>query len=176
MYQDLTADVKHEQLDREIDQAEITDAINKCKDSKTSDGIPASTVKEILPTIMDMLLTMFNIMLTGGSRAYPSSWLSFINAIAKKGKLDPPKFVRFISVMGIFEKIYQTIINSRLYGFIKIPSQQSAYQKGEGCNLHVMSIRLLKILSTKTKQSYSLFSLTLKQHLIVWHVNSYFKN
>ena len=152
IYTDLTTDVKHDLLDKDIDQIEITEAINKCKDSKTSDGIPISIVKEILPTIMNLLIVMFNMIFTGGRNAYPSNWLSFINAIPKKGKLDPPKFVRFISVMGIFEKIYQVIINNRLYKFIKIPTQQSAYQKGKGCNLHVMAIRILKILTVKTKQ------------------------
>ena len=53
--------------------------------------------------------------------------------------------------MGIFEKLYQTILNNRLYNFVKIPSQQSAYQKGKGCQLHVMTIRLLKSLTKKTR-------------------------
>ena len=54
--------------------------------------------------------------------------------------------------MGIFEKLYQTIINTRLYSFLKIPFPQTAYQKKKGCNLHVMTIRFLKILTKKTKQ------------------------
>ena len=78
--------------------------------------------------------------------------MSFVNAIPKKGKLLPPKFVRFITVMGMFEKIYQIILSSRLYSFLKIPFQQTAYQTGKGCNLHVMTIRLLKVLTRKTKQ------------------------
>ena len=48
--------------------------------------------------------------------------------------------------------LYQTIINKRLCKFLKIPVIQTAYQKGKGCNLHVMTIRLLKILTVKTKQ------------------------
>ena len=99
-----------------------------------------------------MLLVMFNLIFKGGATAYPSNWLCFVNGIAKKGRPEPPKFVRFISIMGLFEKLYQMILNNRLYSFMKIPPQQSAYQKGKGCNLHVMSIRLLKLLTTKTKQ------------------------
>ena len=101
---------------------------------------------------MNMLIILLNLVFHDGPDAYPTKWLSFVNAIPKKGRLLPPKFVRFISVMGVFEKIYQTILNNRLYSFLKIPSQQSAYQKGKGCNLHVMTIRLLKILTTKTRQ------------------------
>ena len=88
----------------------------------------------------------------GGTKAYPSSWLSFVNALPKKGRLLPPKFVRFITVMGIFEKIYQTIMSNRLYAFLKIPSQQTAYQKEKGCNLHVMTIRLMKTLAGKINE------------------------
>ena len=90
---------------------------------------------------------------------YPTNWLCFINAIPKKGRLELPKFVRCISIMGIFEKLYQTILNNRLHSFLKIPHQQSAYQKGKSCNVHVMTIRLLKLLTSKTKQKlYIIFT------------------
>ena len=88
-------------------------------------------------------------MLRGGVAAYPSKWLSFVNALPKKGKLMLPKMVRFITVMGIFEKIYQIILSNRLVKFLKIPFPQTAYQKERGCNIHVMTIRLMKILAKK---------------------------
>ena len=149
---DITTDTTNTELDKEIDASEIEEAVNKLKDSKTSDGIGLSTVKKILPTIMSMLVILMNLVFKGGAKDYPSAWINFVNAIPKKGKLLPPKFVRFITVMGVFEKIYQTILNSRLYTFLSIPFQQTAYQTGKGCNLHVMSMRLLKILAGKTKQ------------------------
>ena len=43
-------------------------------------------------------------------------------------------------------------MNKRLYKFLKIPFPQTAYQTGKGCNLHVMTMRLLKVLAVKTKQ------------------------
>ena len=94
---------------------------------------------------------LFNLMFKGGIAAYPARWISFINALPKKGRLQLPKFVRFITVMGIFEKLYQIIISNRLYKFLKIPGPQSAYQTKKGCNLHVMCIRLMKALARKTK-------------------------
>ena len=55
--------------------------------------------------------------------------------------------------MGIFEKLYHTILSNRRYSFLKTSSQQSAYQKKKGCNLHVMTIRLImKSLSGKINQ------------------------
>ena len=108
---------------------------------------------------MTLLIVLYNLTFIGGPTAYPTNWITFVNGIPKKGKLEPPKFVRFISVMGIFEKIYQIILSSRLCKLLKIPSQQTAYQKERNCSLHVMSIRLLKILTKKTKRKlYIIFT------------------
>ena len=153
LYDDLTTDIKNDDLDKEITDQEINEAVNKLNtNSKTSDGISTNALKTLLPTIMNLFIILLNLIFVGGKENYPNHWLSFINAIPKKGQLKLPKFVRYISVMGIFEKVYQTILNNRLYNFIKIPSQQSAYQKGKGCQLHVMTIRLLKALTKKRKR------------------------
>ena len=149
---DITTDKVDNDMDKRIDETEIEAAVDKLKESKTSDGVGVSTVKAILPTIMHLLVVLFNYVFEGGADAYPSSWISFVNGIPKKGRLLLPKFVRFITIMGMFEKIYQIILSSRLYAFLKIPFQQTAYQVGKGCNLHVMTIRFMKVLTKKTKQ------------------------
>ena len=152
-FDDITTDITNEELDKDIDQEEVEEALSSLnKKAKTSDGISTNCVKAIWSTILPLLLIWMNMIFKGGVSAYPKNWLNFVHAIPKKGRLELPKFVRYISIMGIFEKLYQTILNKRLYKFLKIPSQQSAYQKGKGCNLHVMTIRLLKILTLKTKQ------------------------
>ena len=153
LFKDINTDVKNDELDRDIDKKEVEEALESLNvNSKTGDGITPNCVKAIFPVIINMLLLMLNLVFKGGADAYPKNWLNFVNGIPKKGRLEPPKFVRFINIMGLFEKLYQTILNSRLYAFLTIPSPQTAYQKKKGCNLHVMSIRLLKILTTKTKQ------------------------
>ena len=154
IYTELKTNVTNEELDKEIEAHEIEKAVNKLNNnSNTSDGIGACTVKAILPTIIGLLVTLFNLVFRGGSSAYPSCWLSFINAIPKKGRLLLPKCVRFITVFPIFEKIYQSILSNRLNSWLKIPFHQTAYQSGKMCSMHVMTVRLLKILSRKTKQS-----------------------
>ena len=150
---DIKTNVVNEELDKDIDENEITEAMDVLNEnSKTADGITPRVVKYLLPTIMNMLVIFFNLVFKGGVQAYPSNWINFINAIAKKGRLQLPKFVRFITIMGLFEKLYQTILGRRVYKFLKIPSQQTAYQKKKGCNLHVMTTRLLKALTVKIKQ------------------------
>ena len=144
-YAHLTTNVTNDELDKEISETEVEEAVEKLKDSKTSVGIAASTVKFLLPTLMKLLIILYNCILTGGAAAYPGNWITFVNGIAKKGRLELPIFVRFISLMGIFEKIYQIILSSRLCKFLKIPSIQTAYQKEKMCSLHVMTIRLFKV-------------------------------
>ena len=124
---DLTTETMNNDLDKEINEEEVNEAVNNLNDSKTSDGITVGTLRKILPTIMNMLLLLLNAVFKGGSDAYPSCWMKFVNALPKKGRLQLPKFVRFITVMGMFEKIYQVIISNRLTRFIKIPTQQTAY-------------------------------------------------
>ena len=158
-YNDLETDVVNDDLDKQITDVEIENAVKKLHESKTSDGIASSTVKHILSTLMPILIMLYNIIFTSGKKGYPSSWINFVNGIPKKGKLDPPLYVRFITIMGIFEKIYQSILSNRLYTFLKFPSQQTAYQTGKSCSLHVMTIRLLKILAKKTqKKLYIIFT------------------
>ena len=151
LFTDLRTDVTNADLDQEINESEVEEAVKNLNESKTSDGITAGVVRKILPTIMNLLLLLMNMIFKGGPDAYPSCWLNLVNALPKKGRLQLPKLVRFITVMGIFEKIYQVIISNRLTKFIKIPSPQSAYQKGKNCSLHVMTIRLMKALCKKLK-------------------------
>ena len=150
----MSTDVTNQELDKDIVADEVEKVVNNLNNnSKTSDGVGACTVKAILPTIIGLLLTLFNLVFRGGPSAYPSCWVSFINAIPKKGRLQLPKLVRFITVFPIFEKIYQSILSNRLCTFLKIPFHQTAYQKGKMCSMHVMTVRLMKILARKTKQT-----------------------
>ena len=98
-FTDLTTDIRNEHLDAEIIKEEVEEAVEKVKDSKTSDGIAGSTIKMILPTIINVLVLLFNLIFKGGINAYPSCWMNFMNALPKKGRLQLPKFVRFITVM-----------------------------------------------------------------------------
>ena len=149
---DISTNKVDDDMDKKIDETEIEAAVDKLKESKTSDGVGVSTVKVILPSIMHLLVILYNYVFEGGAEAYPSSWISFVNGIPKKGHLILPKLVRFNTIMRMFEKIYQIILSSRLYAFLKIPFQQTVYHIGKGCNLHVMTIRFMKVLTKKTKQ------------------------
>ena len=73
------------ELDKDIEGEEIEEALNDLnRNSKTNDGITPRTVQFILPTIITILISLFNLVLKGGHEMYPSNWLNFINAIPKK--------------------------------------------------------------------------------------------
>ena len=151
-FNDLKTDIKDPAQDREINEKDIRDAMEGMNErSKTSDGISPSVATGIITAILPIMLLLYNAIFVGGIGYYPAVWLCIMNAIPKKGKLQIPKCVRGISIMGLFAKIYDKIIMERLYKRISIPKQQSAYQKGKGCNLHVAYIRILKELAKKTK-------------------------
>ena len=152
-YDDIQTDVTNEELDKDINKEELEEAFSSMNEkSKTSDGISKGCLKTLWATVVPMLIALMNLVFKGGVDAYPDNWMSLVNGIPKKGLFEIPKFVRYITIMGILEKLYQTILNKRLYKFLNIPFIQTAYQTGKGCNLHVMTIRLLKILTVKTKQ------------------------
>ena len=122
-----------------ITKEDIEKNTKKLKDkSKTTDGFSGNFIKSILPKIMMILTILFNNIFTD---VYPNSVLwGLMHAIPKKGKLQIPNSVRFITVMNQFAKKYDGIITAQLLKYIKIPFNQTAYQKSKGCFLNVMTI------------------------------------
>ena len=100
---------------------------------------------------MPLLILLLNTIFDGGMNNYPLTWLSLMLALPTKGKLVLPNCVRGITVLNQFAKIYDLILFDRLKTFINIPREQTAYQKGKGCDMHVATIRFLKLIIKKTK-------------------------
>ena len=67
-------------------------------------------------------------------------------ALPKKGKLE-----LCITMLNQFANMYDLILLQRLTKVIKIPKEQTAYQKGKGCFINVATIRFLKLIVAKTK-------------------------
>ena len=138
--------------DCEISEKEVTDAIKDMNEgSKTSDGISPSVIHGIITIILPILLMLYNTIFVGGIGSYPIIWICMMHATPKNGILQLPSYIRGISIMSSFAKIYDKILMERLYRGLQIPMQQSAYQKGNGCNLHVAYIRILKEIARRTK-------------------------
>ena len=72
--------------------------------------------------------------------------------LPKKRILNVQKF-RAISLKPLLAKIYDSILMKRLYNWIYIPNEQTAYQKDLGCFIHVFFIRTLISICKKNKSS-----------------------
>ena len=151
-FHDITNTMDDEQ-DREITEEDIETAANKLRNNtKSADDISTNIVKLILPIIMSVLLILFNSVFKGGINSYPIIWISLMLALPKKGKLELPNCVPLcITMLNQFAKMYDLILLERLMKVIKIPKEQTAYQKGKGCFINVARIRFLKLIVAKTK-------------------------
>ena len=151
IFKDVTTDKIDMEQDSDITVENVESAVNNLKsNTKAADGISSTIAKAILPIIMPLLILLLNTIFDGGMNNYPLTWLSLM-ALPKKEKLVLPNCVRGITVLSQFAKIYDLILFDRLKTFINIPREQTAYQKGKGCDMHVATIRILKLIIKKTK-------------------------
>ena len=121
------------------------------KSSAARCGIPLNLLLLVIQSMLGVLVPFFNSVFTS---TYPSSWVPFVLCLPKKMKLNIP-CVRGISLKVILAKIYDTILKNRLERWLKVPEEQTAYQKGKACYLHVFFIRCL--ISICKKRRLSLF-------------------
>ena len=127
-------------LDSRITSDEIIEGVKKMnRQSSSRCGIPLSLLMLVINSMLGILVHFFNMVFTS---KYPMSWFPFISCLPKKGKLNIP-FVRGISLKVILAKIYDTILKNRLERWLKIPIEQTAYQKGKFAGLHVFFVRCL---------------------------------
>ena len=82
---------------------------------------------------------------------YPTCWSAVIKCLPKKGKLDIPN----LHGIGLNDlaKLYDAILKQHLERWLKVPEQQTAYQKGKGCCMHVFYLQCLISICRKMKMS-----------------------
>ncbi len=90
---------------------------------------------------------------------YPSVWsMAKLFVIHKAGPRSNPSNYRGISVLCALEKLYDTILNSRLQKWFQPDIEQAGAQKGRGCCEHITALRLLVDVARKSHRSlYLLF-------------------
>ena len=148
-YNDLKTDVFNPTLDSKITEKEIIDATSSMNNgSKAKCGIPLPLFSMVLYSMLGILTYLLNKVFTS---KYPRSWSPFIYCLPKKGKLNIP-FVRGISIKPLLGKLYDAVLKNRLQRWLQIPEQQTAYQKGKGCILHVFFMRCLIAICMKLKK------------------------
>ena len=108
-------------------------------------NIPVSIIKEIAPIISDTLSEIFNICAVNG--VYPDILkLGRVTPIYKKGSHEDCSNYRPITILPIFNKIFEKLINKRMVSFINtfsiLSENQYGYLKNKSTNhalLHLIN-------------------------------------
>ena len=123
-----------EELDKDISQTEISNAIDKLKKGKSAglDDISPDLLKLAKPKISNYLLKLFNKIYSTSD--YPLEWAkSIIIPIHKKGSKLILDNYRGISLLCVTSKIFTAILNNRLYSWMennmKICEEQAGFRR-----------------------------------------------
>ena len=69
--------------------------------------------------------------------------LSLVSVIPKKGNLQLPKNYRGIQMLRALGSLYDRIIAKRLYRWMHVEAEQSAFQKGKSAIIQIFTLRIL---------------------------------
>ena len=108
--------ISTEICDSKITESEIYCHLKKLRNNKAVgvDGIPAECYKYATDYYIDPFCNLFNYVFDKGE--YPTQWSQgIINALHKKGDLSVPDNYRKITINVVMSKIFECILNSRLY-------------------------------------------------------------
>ena len=126
----------HPQLDTEITENELRDAVFHQKNGKSPglDNLPSEIFKISYDIISPFLLKLYNRLFQNGE--YPYSWgEGIICPIFKSGDVDKAENYRGITLINIMAKIYSQILLNRLTTWsekeTKISQNQFGFQKGK---------------------------------------------
>jgi hypothetical protein len=137
-----------ETLNGIITPEEVIKSINEVKWGKSSgtDLILNDMLKAIKTQIEPMITKLFNIVLKQGK--YPSQWgEGIITSLYKSGEQDDTNNYRGITITSCLGKLYNRIMNSRLYEYRQENKQgcreQIAYQKDSRTTDHIFVLQTL---------------------------------
>ena len=148
-YDDIKSNIFNHSLDSHITEEEVLTAARKMnRNSAAKCGIPVSILLSIIYPLLGTLACLFNKIFLS---CYPECWVPFIFCLPKKCKLNIPN-VRGISIKPLLAKLYDSILKDRLQNWLKIPDEQTAYQKGKSCILHVFFLRCLIAICKTTRK------------------------
>ena len=168
-------------LDLEITEKEIVECIDQLKSCK-SPGI-YDIINEYLKTTKEVLLPhylkIFNLILNTG--LIPSKWyLGVIIPIHKKGEVTNPDNYRGITLLSCFGKLFTSVLNNRLYGFLEknnlLTEMQAGLRKCYSTVEQVFNLKcLIDLTLTSKKKLYCFFVDFKKAFDTVWRAGLWVK-
>ena len=123
-------------LNRNFSVPELREIVRTLKNNKASgiDGIPAEFIKSCDDEILKDLCILFNYSID--SREFPNIWTEGVhNSVFKAGNKQDPNNYRGITVLPVFEKIFETAVQKRIECVNEIFCRNDKYNGGflKGC-------------------------------------------
>lgn len=136
-------EVSVEELDSEINLAEIQQAHLKNGKARGLDGILGEFLKAPQHVIALFLTKLFNSVFDNGQ--FPAEWTkSVIVPLHKKGDINNPENYRGISLLSIISKLFTSILNKRFYNWAenenKICEEQAGFREGYSTVDHIFTL------------------------------------
>ena len=151
-------------MNADITLNEIENAFDKLATNKAPglDGIDNGMLKDSRHVLLPMLFTLFNKIMSTG--VFPEQWCSaIIVPVFKNGDPNDPNSYRGISLLSCVGKMFNKIINDRLYKWAddngKFYDIQTGFMKSKSTtdNMYVLQSLVRKYLNKKKGRFYSVF-------------------
>ena len=145
----LNTDVTIPILDQPIDINEVKDSLKDMKNGGFDFNIPVISilVNHFSATLVLILNFIFYV-------KYPIHLaMSILCVLPKKGNLRLPKNFRGIQMMRAVACLFDRVIARRLYTWMSIENEQSAFQKGKSTLFQIFILRLIIEICKKKKQT-----------------------
>ena len=136
---ELKSNVTIPLLDDPISEQETEEALNCMKNGGFDYNLPILVI--LFSCFSQTLLLLLNFIFLV---KYPIHLaVSLLSIIPKKGNLLLPKNYRGIQMLRAIGSLYDRIIAKRLYRWMSIVAEQSAFQKGKSAIIQIFIVRLL---------------------------------
>ena len=128
-------DLVRDLLNRNFDNDEVEAAINSLKNNKSPgvDSIPSEFIKACQGNLIPDLIILYNYLLE--KKEFPTAWAEGLkSAVHKSGCRNTPNNYRGITILGMFAKIFEILINNRFQyvneTFNKVDTSNGGFLKG----------------------------------------------
>ena len=134
-YKNSSESIESEILNSNFSKEEVIRAIDRLKTGKSAgvDAVPGDFIKHCKDNLTDVLYEVYNYMLA--TKTFPTKWSEGIrSSVFKNGDRRNTNNYRGITVLPIFEKIFEIMVYNRLEfineAFSKIDESNGGFMKG----------------------------------------------
>ena len=145
-------------LDDPIDEVEVSEAAESCKESKSFVGVTPAIFKCLPPLWIVFVTQILNMVFCSDNLTFPVKWsYNKLIVLFKKGIRWICGNYRGISIGDTIGKLYAKILGNRLKQWIDVDNCQAGGTEKRGCTEHILALRL--IIDYAVKEKVKLFIL-----------------